>query len=223
MGCGVVVYEHLARLGKRRGAIVEYLLDAGGVVELPELMAVFASPRGRPRDFVKRVLGPLVDAGIVEVGGGAVVLHRDWWDRLEQARLLADEHGAARRAEARVQRERDAYRNRDKKQPDPEPEMPTADDLRQPWPMHPEPCACRECKARFGRVVGEHAPDCRCASCFARSRGRSAPPPPPGWMEEPRGLDCECDDCIYPEPNYVRPCGGSGSAFHDVVTEEDWR
>lgn len=78
-GREVVAYEHLRRLGKRRGAVIEYLLAAGMVAEVPELMRRFAGPKARPRDFRRRMLADLEAAGVVEVSGGTVILYADWY------------------------------------------------------------------------------------------------------------------------------------------------
>jgi hypothetical protein len=32
--------------------------------------------------------------------------------------------------------------------------------------------------------------------------------PAEDWLSHP--LDCECDQCLYPEPKYARPYPGSG-------------
>lgn len=58
-GRPVVVYDYLDRLGKKREAILLHVLEAGGSVTVGELMARFAGERTRPRDFRRRVLGPL--------------------------------------------------------------------------------------------------------------------------------------------------------------------
>jgi hypothetical protein len=64
-------------------------------------------------------------------------------------------------------RQREAFRRRHEHAPDPEPEMPRVDDMRDHWSTHPDGCACRACGERFDRVVGEHVEGCRCAACFS--------------------------------------------------------
>lgn len=215
-GRSVDVYEHLARLGKKRGAIVEHLLQAGGSATVAELVEVFGGKRTRAWDFKRRTLAPLTDPAVIVVEGDTVTLTDDWREALAQHRELGGEQEQARLQRERHAREREAFRNRHKNQADPEPEPgPPIDDQRQPWPYHPEPCACRECVNRFGKVIGEHVEDCRCGPCAKARREKSKArtrtilrvvetPPEPEPMHP---LDCECEDCIYPEPRYARPWG----------------
>lgn len=163
----VEVYEYLARLGKKRGEIVRFLLESGGVTTIPELMERFASPHARSRDFRRRNLDMLTDLpAIVLVEGDVVSLTPNWREALENARKLAGEQEAAKLQAEKIARQREAFRQRAKHQADPEPEMPQVDDMRDPWSVHPNGCACRDCVQRFGRVIGEHVEGCRCAVCF---------------------------------------------------------
>lgn len=163
----VEVYEYLARLGKKRGEILRFLLESGGVTTIPELMERFASSRARPRDFRRRNLDMLTERpAIVLVEGDVVSLAPSWREALENARELAGEQEAARLQAEKIARQREAFRRREEHQPDPEPEMPQVDDMRDPWSVHPGGCACRACEERFGRAVGEHVEGCRCAACF---------------------------------------------------------
>lgn len=133
-GKETIVYEHLKRLGKKRGAVLEYILAAGMVAEIPELLERFASPKTRPRDFRRRVLADMEETGVVEVVGDAVMAHPEWSERLEQARFLADEHGAARRQKDRFERERQAYRTRNERPADPAPTEEEVRDLSEGYP-----------------------------------------------------------------------------------------
>ena len=221
-GRAVEVREHLARLGKKRAAIVEYLLaDAGGAATVAELMEVFGGKRTRAWDFKRRTLAPLEDPAVIVVEGDTVTLTDDWREALEKHREIGGEQEQARLQRERHARQREAYRTRHERPADPEPApAPPMDDLRQPWPYHPEPCACRECTKRFGKVIGEHVEDCRCGECAQERRekskaatrarlrvvdGGAAPPEP----EPVHSLSCECAECAYPEPRYARPWGSA--------------
>lgn len=160
-------YEYLARLGKKRGAVVEYLAERGGVATVEELMARFAGPKTRPRDFKRRTLAMLTEPpAVIVVEGDVVSLGGRWRESLEHAREIAGEQEAARLQAQKYERQREAFRRRDEVEPDPVPEMRPIPDLRTPWPAHPAGCACPSCVARFGSVEGEHVAGCCCADCF---------------------------------------------------------
>lgn len=226
-------------------------------------MTRFAGEKTRRRDFVRRQLVPMTDPAIIEINEGTVTLTKDWEAALEKARELGGENRANEEQIEKVKRQREAF-NADI-QPDEVPEIVVGDELHQPWPLHPDGCGCRECSERFGRVIGEHVEDCRCAKCYAapkeadrgrvvrvdkdrrrprrrllqrpRPRPRRRAPswlrlraqkptpaqegpaavvairpqansPAEDWHSHP--LDCECDNCLYPEPRYARPYPGSG-------------
>jgi hypothetical protein len=161
------VVDPLARLGKKRQAILEHLEERGGVCTVAELMARFAGKRTRPRDFRRRTLAMLTEApAVIVVEGEWVSLGGNWRESLEHARDLAGEQEAARLQAAKYEREREAFRRRDEAEADPVPDMRPIDDMRTPWPAHPGGCACRECARRFGAPDGEHVAGCCCARCF---------------------------------------------------------
>ncbi len=201
-GRSVKVGEYVSRPGKRRGAMVEYLARRGGSAEVPDLMARYASPKTRKRDFKRLQLSYLegwrrerggqwyrVGPPIVRVDGDTVSLVEGWREAVKIHRELTGEidvealdatpqkdgqikpvvlDGDDTRQRKKHARQREAFRRRHEYQADPDPEMPQVDDLRHHWSVHPEPCACRDCEERFGRVVGEHSEGCRCASCYSK-------------------------------------------------------
>ena len=175
------VYEYLARLGKKRGEMVRYLLEAGGSVTVAELMQHFAGERTRPYDFKRRQLAELAGwrydrkvrkwlttgPPLIAVEGETVTLLDGWREALEKHREQGREEEAARLQAQKHARQRQAFRKRGETPADEVPPMHPIDDMRQPWPLHPEGCACRECVERLGRDPGpEHVEDCRCAACF---------------------------------------------------------
>ena len=118
----VAAAHYVARLGEKRGEIVRHVLEADGRAEVrDDLMARFASPKARPRDFDRRVIGPLVEAGILVREGSAVAIAPDWREALERERRAAEELEDARRQRQKHARQREAYRNRDETPADEQP------------------------------------------------------------------------------------------------------
>jgi DNA-binding transcriptional ArsR family regulator len=116
----------ISRLGKTKGAVVDYLEASPSssltVAELAEKLGV-----SRERDLRRRHLDPLVEAGVVECSGDAVSLTANWLDALNARREQDGEIADHRRDMARYQRERDAYRDRDRNPPTPHPANRGAD------------------------------------------------------------------------------------------------
>jgi Domain of unknown function (DUF3854) len=111
----------VARLGKRRGAIVDAVEAAGGSCTLSELCGILHMKR--PRDLVRRKKTPkgrngllvwLQEAGILTVEGDLVVLAENWLDRLEEVREAGGEVEAEELALRRYRDKSRAYHNRDK-------------------------------------------------------------------------------------------------------------
>jgi hypothetical protein len=184
--------DYIARLGKKRGAIVEHLVEVGGVCTVAELMARFAGKRTRPRDFKRRTLAMLTEApAIVVIEGDVVSLGGRWRESLEHARELSGEidhevngllvKGTDTLKREKHARQREAFRRRDEVQAEPVPDMRPIDDMRTPWPAHPIRCACRACVTRFGEPEG-HDPDCKCRKCFT---ARKAGSPNGSWPNVP--------------------------------------
>jgi Domain of unknown function (DUF3854) len=228
------VVEPLARLGKKRQLILEHLEERGGVCTVTELMARFAGNRTRPRDFKRRTLAMLTETpAVIVVEGDVVSLGGRWRESLEHAREIAGEQEAARLQAQKYDRQREAFRRRDEVEADPVPEMRPIDDMRSPWPTHPEGCACRECVKRFGKPEGQHHPDCNCAPCFTarkeealegghrrgvvplapRRRARKDAPPPSKPHRRSAEVyfhpgDCACEWCAEDanlSPSYATP------------------
>ena len=211
-GQAVRVGDYVARIGKKRAAILEHLVKSRGVASMPELMKRFASPKERPRDFKRRTLSMFTESpAIVLMEGDVVTLTHGWREALEGARLRTDEQGDHHRQEQKHRRQWEAFRRRAEHPADPEPaepEMPQVDDLRQPWsrpdrrrpqrrPRTPSWLRPRAQKP----TPAQEAP----AMVAIHQEGNS---PAEDWRSH--RLDCECDHCLYPEPKYARPYPGSG-------------
>ena len=112
----VAASHYVARLGEKRGEIARHVLETGGRAEVADLMVRFASPKARWWDFDRRVLGPLVEAGILarSEDGSALEIAPDWRESLEREREDADEIEDARRQRQAHARQRQAYRDRDR-------------------------------------------------------------------------------------------------------------
>jgi hypothetical protein len=232
------VFDPLTRLGKKRQAILEHMVEAGGVSTVRQLMAHFASERTRPYDFKRRILQMLADAAIIVIEGEDVSLAGRWLEALENDRERAQEPGDSRRQAQKYARQREAYRSREERPADEVPEMTPIPDMRTPWPVHPHDCACPSCEKIMGRVIGEHVEDCRCADCFTARKAEDAErvvslprrmssrndkatgaasvavlheapaEDPPDDWRE-HPLDCECVRCSSPETRYATPRSAS--------------
>jgi hypothetical protein len=118
----VAAAHYVARLGEKRGEIVRHILESDGRAEVRDaLMVRFASPKARYRDFDRRVIGPLVEAGVLVRDGSAVAIAPDWREALERERRDADELEDARRQRQTHKRQREAYRKRDRNPADEQP------------------------------------------------------------------------------------------------------
>jgi hypothetical protein len=110
----------ISRLGKTKGAVVDFLEASPSssltIAELAEKLGL-----ARERDLRRRHLDPLVEAGVVECEGDAVSLTANWLDALNERRDQDGEIADHRRDMARYQRERDAYKNRNKSPATPHP------------------------------------------------------------------------------------------------------
>jgi DNA-binding MarR family transcriptional regulator len=144
----------IARLGKRRGEILRYLVKAGGSASIPDLVERFgtAAQKKRPRDFKRRQLPPLqgfrtqktkkmqqvdeetweevevdrVDLGppIVDIDGDIVRLTPEWRENLEEVRTAAEEQEDARLQAERYALQRESFHSPKKAAAEPTPEMP---------------------------------------------------------------------------------------------------
>jgi len=120
----VVDAHYVARLGKQRAAIILHVLEAGGSATVENIMARFASPRARPWDFRRRVLGPLVEAGIfAPVLEGAADLTEGWRLALDRRREEDGEIEDAERQRQRYADQRKNFRRRHEHPADEEPEL----------------------------------------------------------------------------------------------------
>jgi len=207
--------EAVYRLGKRRAAILEHLLQAGGSCTVAELMSKFAGEKARARDFVRRQLGPMMYPAVIKIDGDCVSVTENWRAALEDQRDLGREAEANDLQDKEVRRQRRAYHN--DVEIDEVPDMVPIDDMSKPWSFHVEGCACEECTKRFGPVLDEHVEGCSCKWCRAKRDGRVLPgqvivwresDPPPKPAEDPsegHPLDCDCMDCSFVHRRYARP------------------
>jgi hypothetical protein len=218
--------EGVKRLGKVRGGVVDTLVDAGGELHHTVLYACLnpdKSPgdkkRWRPRDLRRRVLPMLIEARILSVEGEMVRLASDWRAKLEEARIMGGEIQREELERQRHKRQREAFRNRHNVKPDPHwtnnPEADGAiEHLRgpdEPEPARPEPLeekapSRQEEEAARAREV-EQLVRQGMKRRFALEEVYGQPEGAP--CREPRkrkhALECECADCLYPEPSYARP------------------
>jgi hypothetical protein len=120
----VVDHHYVRRLGKKRGAIIRHVLEAGGSAAVGELMDRFASPRTRTWDFTRRTLGPIVEAGIfAPVVEGSATLAEGWREALEVKRQADDEIADAERQLERYEKQRRNFRRRHEHPADEEPAL----------------------------------------------------------------------------------------------------
>ncbi len=117
-------YFYVPRLGKPRGEIIRYTLEAGGEASVSELLEEFGAKRARRRDFIARKIGPIVAAGIFRVEGDSVHLTDNWREALERRRREDQELEDARKQRERhaeqQRRRREAFRNPTPADPTPE-------------------------------------------------------------------------------------------------------
>ncbi len=226
------IFDPLSRLGKKRQAILEYMVETGGVTTTRELMARFAGERTRPNDFRRRTLQMLVEAAIIVIEGEDVSLGGRWLEALENDLERAQERRDGRLQAQKYARQRKAFHQRDEDVAEPVPDMRSIPDMRTPWPAHPDGCACPECVERFGEPDGHHPEGCCCGPCFtarkeaARAEGVRVVPlrprlsrrrdkretptkaatvaalSPAGDQEPEHPWHCGCPEC-GPEPSYV--------------------
>jgi DNA-binding transcriptional ArsR family regulator len=110
----------ISRMGKTKGAVLDYLeAEPSSSLTVAELAEKLGT--ARVRDLRRRHLDPLEEAGVVECSGDAVSLTANWLDALNERRDQDGEIADHRRDMVRYQRERDAYRNRNKNPPTPHP------------------------------------------------------------------------------------------------------
>jgi len=119
----VVDHHYVPRLGEKRGAIIRHVLEAGGAATIEDLIERFASARTRPWDFRRRVLGPIVKAGILSATVGGVALADDWREALQRERAEAAELEDSERQRERHARQRQGFRRRHEHRADPTPEL----------------------------------------------------------------------------------------------------
>jgi hypothetical protein len=98
------------RLCPHRGAIVDQLEAHDGRLDVLDLMEALGRSNSRKRDFKRRILKRLEEAGIVERDGDTVSLAPDWLDRLNERREADGEIELAERLAKRYRTESERYR-----------------------------------------------------------------------------------------------------------------
>jgi DNA-binding transcriptional ArsR family regulator len=148
-------YQHVSRLGKIKGQVMQALLDAGGAATRESIARAMNM---RVRDLKRRHLPELLEREIFTVEGEVIRLTGDWLERLQDARREAGEFEQAERQRERHAEQREKYRNRDKYPADKSPSyadmdraraererrrreraQPPAPDPTDPGPVDPEP------------------------------------------------------------------------------------
>jgi len=108
--------EHIKRLGKGAGAVVDALEALGGSSTAEKLAAVLGVKRAR--DLSRRVIARLEEAGVVECSqGGVVSFSPEWLEALNRDRERGGEIADYRRDLRRYSQESEAWRNRQKIKP----------------------------------------------------------------------------------------------------------
>jgi hypothetical protein len=117
--------DHIRRLGKGAGAVIDALEALGGELPLAELYGRLHPDRPpedrkrwRPRDLRRRVIARLEDAGVVRCEGESVSLTPEWLEALNRDRERGGEIEAYRRDMRAYQEQSEAYRNRHRIRPE---------------------------------------------------------------------------------------------------------
>lgn len=118
----VVDSVYVARYGKRREAIMRYVLDRGDPDEA-EVHGKFGSKTSRLRDFRRRVLGPMLEDGVLVSDGRSLQMAPEWPATLERVRQRTDEDLDNRLQDQKYTRQRTAYRQARDNPTDPTPKL----------------------------------------------------------------------------------------------------
>lgn len=101
---------YVKRLGPHRGAVCDVLEAAGGVFRSDKLQSALHRDKMRPRDFRRRILKPLEEAGIIECQGDVIKLVHEWLARLDEKREEAGEIEVAEKQAKRHREQSKRYR-----------------------------------------------------------------------------------------------------------------
>ncbi len=99
--------DRIERPGKVRGAVIDFLILAGGITTVPEIAGFLRCKRA---DNVKRLISWLIEAGVVEIDGDTVRLAGDWSARLDVVRHHGGEFEARDAARERHRLQSQAFR-----------------------------------------------------------------------------------------------------------------
>jgi hypothetical protein len=106
----VVDSDYFRRYGKKREAMLRYVLEFGGADET-ELLEKFGSRCARLRDFRRTWITPIVEDGVWVADGGSILPAPDWPEALERVRARTDEDTDNRLQTAKYARQRRQYRD----------------------------------------------------------------------------------------------------------------
>jgi hypothetical protein len=105
----VVHSDYFKRYGKKREAIIRYVVERGGAAE-DELHEKFGGKTSRLRDFRRRWIKSMTDDGVLLLDGADVLPAPDWGDALERVREHTLEEQDNRLQDQKYARQREAYR-----------------------------------------------------------------------------------------------------------------
>jgi len=106
----VVDSDYFRRYGKKREAMVRYVLELGGADET-EIHEKFGSRSSRLRDFRRTWITPIVEDGVWVADGGSILPAPDWPEALERVRARTNEDEDNRLQSAKYARQRQEYRD----------------------------------------------------------------------------------------------------------------
>jgi hypothetical protein len=118
----IVDSDYVGRYGKKREAIIRYVLDCGDASET-ELHEKFGTKTSRLRDFRKTWITPMVEDGVFTTDGRSVLPAADWLDALERVRERTDEDLDNRLQDKRIADQQSSYRRARNLPVDPTPEL----------------------------------------------------------------------------------------------------
>jgi hypothetical protein len=159
-----------------------------------------------PSKFRRSVLGYLATFRVVDLSekgrhAAVVSLAPDWRVRLDDCREEAGEFAAAIRQAVKYRESREAYLS--PSEADSISDLPSRDeagDILQASAQWDEATRVEEQRVKVGvtaEVPATVVPLRSEVNCPAED-----------WLSHP--LDCECDQCLYPEPKYARPSRNRG-------------
>ncbi len=150
--------EHVATIGKRNGQILDFVYSLQRVVTLDELAEHLQVKRSR--SIKNRNINLLLEEELLEERDGGYVTAEDIEMRL--ARFLNESgHDEAEKLQReRIQREREAFRNRTRPQAAPDP-----DDVPRVYPEEQTEAVTKNIPEKSADGIHHHGPECACWLC----------------------------------------------------------